>query len=153
MKKETSSKEHSFVNISFRIPMRSIWSFLITIFIGYFAYLSFRYLVIPELSDLFNEAPETLRQEHLVYAWYPIISYLLVSLGIIFVTRIFKELKPPRKNNEWFGLIGGLIGGLIFGSIGGLIVGLIVGLTEEFKDVPDSTENEGNIQEEAIQTA
>jgi len=114
-----------------KIPMRSIWSFLIALPIIGFTYIQVIGYVIPGFEKIFSLTGKTTTISDIGLIWVPVISYLLVASLICIILRIFINLKSYKEHGLIGELIGGLIGGLIWGLIVGFIVGFIGGLIGE----------------------
>ena len=112
------------------------WFIPLTFIFGLLSYFNFKLIVnlwtYLDLGYIFASSEEMLNYSpkliDLVICYPIIFEYIFISLTIIFLVGIFKELKSYKEDGLLDGLIIGLILGLIIGLLGGFIAGFIVGL-------------------------
>lgn len=137
METQTISQSKT-VKVNWTIPVRSIYSILVLMFLIPFGIVNFVYLIKPGFQDFLGSSHSEITLEDIGYVWLPIITYILVTSTICFIVRIFNPLKSyTQRGLIWksvnvftvalvFGLIGAFAG-LLFYNITGEIIGGFIG--------------------------
>jgi hypothetical protein len=85
-----------------------------------FTYIQMIGYIIPGFEKISELTKETATIKDSGLIWVPIMSYLLISLSVFMVVRMFKKLKPYKET--------GLIWGLVWGFANSIIVWLMFSL-------------------------
>ena len=112
---------------SISVPKRSLWSLAWLLLWSFIAWGFVVDWLLPVANHLKITA-DNANAEHLRYAAVPIVSYILIALGVCLVVNVFHPLKSPDEN--------GLIGNLISSFAVGLLFCIVISMFLSVLSVP-----------------